>query len=131
MKRSPMPRATIWLALPRSRPADRPGRRASDSAIVVSGSLPMSSDATTSTILFEFSFTDSALRSDARTPETTTCCTAVSPPAAGSAGAGAGACWAKATVPAGRTNRGNSERTSTLMVFGFIGGISLLFRFDL
>ncbi len=73
----------------------------------------MSSEATTSTMLLEFSLTERALRTDARMPDTTTCCTAVSPPAAGSDGV---ACWASAGT-AGRANNGKSERTSTLRVF--------------
>ena len=71
-KRGPRPRATIWLALPRSMPADRPGRRASDSAIVVSGSLPMFSEAIISTMLLLASLASSALRVAARMPVTTT-----------------------------------------------------------
>ena len=73
MKRGPRPRATTWLALPRSMPDDMPGKRDKDSAMVVSGSLPISSDVMTSMMLFDASFAATALRTDARMPVTVTC----------------------------------------------------------
>ncbi len=63
------------VALPfLSRCVVTPGKRASDSAIVVSGSLPMSSAEIASTIWSEFFFTEMAASMPRRMPVTTTCC---------------------------------------------------------
>jgi len=82
-----------FVALPfLSRCAVTPGRRASDSAIVVSGSLPMSSEEIASTIWSEFFFTEIAASMPRRMPVTRTCC--VSGAEAAAAGPGAAAACA-------------------------------------
>src|SRR5260221_5480614 len=85
-----------FVALPsRSRCVVTPGRRASDSAIVVSGSLPMSSAEMLSTIVSAFFLTEIALSMAARIPVTTTSSRGPVSAAAGAAGASA----AQAVLP--------------------------------
>ncbi len=80
------------VALPLlSRCVVTPGRRASDSAIVVSGSLPMSSAEIASTIWSAFFLTEIAASMPRRMPLTTTCCTSPSEAAEAAEAAGAAA----------------------------------------
>ena len=71
--RSPdVPRMLICCAWPLTRCADRPGRRASDSAMLMSGSLPMSSAEMVSTMLVESRLTAIASSILRRMPVTVT-----------------------------------------------------------
>jgi hypothetical protein len=62
----------IWVARPRSLCAVRPGRRAIDSAMLASGSLPMSSAEIASTIEVEVCLVSIERSIEDRMPETTT-----------------------------------------------------------
>ena len=66
------PRTEITCARPATRWADRPGRRAIDSAMETSGSLPMSSAEMASTMESEFFLTEIAASMPRRMPVTVT-----------------------------------------------------------
>src|SRR6266699_5131994 len=74
VKPGSVPRRLIAEARPSARCEVNPGRRAIDSAMLVSGSFPMSSAEMASTMLPEFSFTLIASSMPRRMPVTTTSC---------------------------------------------------------
>ena len=105
MKPGSVPRRLIAEARPSARCEVNPGRREMDSAILVSGSLPMSSAEIASTMLPESSFTLIASSMPRRMPVTTTSCSGAF--SAGVSCAAAGAAKVTTVIMSGANSMGS------------------------
>ena len=104
VKPGSVPRRLIAEARPSARCEVSPGRREIDSAMLVSGSLPMSSAEIASTMLPEFSFSLIASSMPRRMPVTTTSCSG-----ALSAGASCAATGMAKVITSEAHDRGNES----------------------